>query len=192
MNTTSNGSQLLHKNSYLERKLHRDIIEDGVAHIPCKVEGMDDVINKFSIPGKETANAEFMLFVMEYIDYIPEEYPVVLDIYGPTFTPEERKVAVKTITEEMDYLLGKTDYELRYRRRIFLIMVAGTILSGCLLGVAKSYFIDAPLEFFYVIFWLFADSLVRYLFIQRLDYHKDRIRAQRLANMKVAFKELDA
>ena len=44
-----------------------------------------------------------------------------------------------------------------------------------------------PLEFFYVLFWLFADSLVRYLFVENYDYRNDKIRAGRIASMEVEF-----
>ena len=48
---------------------------------------------------------------------------------------------------------------------------------------------DIPEEFFYVVFWLFADSLVRYIFIERGDYRDKRIGAGRIASMKVEFVE---
>lgn len=49
--------------------------------------------------------------------------------------------------------------------------------------------IFVPLEFFYVLFWLFADALVRYLFIEFGDYKNDKNRAGRIASMKVEFVE---
>ena len=39
-------------------------------------------------------------------------------------------------------------------------------------------------------FWLFADALVRYLFIEFGDYKNDKIRAGRIACMKVDFIEI--
>ena len=38
-------------------------------------------------------------------------------------------------------------------------------------------------------FWLFADALVRYLFIEFGDYKNDKIRAGRIASMEVEFVE---
>ena len=70
-----------------------------------------------------------------------------------------------------------------------LLMVAGTVGSGILLGVIKQFVDEIPLEFFYVLFWLFADALVRYLFIEFGDYKSDKIRAGRIASMKVEFVE---
>ena len=39
------------------------------------------------------------------------------------------------------------------------------------------------------VFWLFADALVRYLFIEFGDYKNEKIRAGRIASMKVEFVE---
>jgi hypothetical protein len=66
-------------------------------------------------------------------------------------------------------------------------MVIGTIVTGVILGFAKRLIEDVPLEFFFVLFWLFADALVRYLFLEKLDFKEERIRAGRLASLKVEF-----
>ena len=69
-------------------------------------------------------------------------------------------------------------------------MAVGTIGSGILLALIKKLITDdIPLEFFYVIFWLFADAFVRYLFIEHSDYKNEKIRAGRIASMKVIFVE---
>jgi hypothetical protein len=68
-------------------------------------------------------------------------------------------------------------------------MVAGTLGSGILLALIKEFVDEVPLEFFYVLFWLFADALVRYLFIEFGDYKNEKIRAGRIASIKVEFVE---
>ena len=65
----------------------------------------------------------------------------------------------------------------------------GTVISGILLALIGKYLGDIPQEFFYVLFWLFADSLVRYIFIERGDYRNQRIGAGRIASIKVEFVE---
>ena len=68
-------------------------------------------------------------------------------------------------------------------------MAIGTVVSGVLLAVLGKLLDDIPQEFFYVLFWLFADSLVRYIFIEREDYREQRIGAGRIASLKVEFVE---
>ncbi len=184
-------NQFLYKKSYLEQRLQQDVIEDGTAYIPCRVNGMEDIISRFSVSGCESLNSEFSDFIIGFIEFVPPEYPVVLEIYGPEFSPEEKKIINNTITSEMDYLLGKTE-EIQYiKKRRFLGIILGTVLSGIFLTVAKRILSDVPLEFFFVLFWLFADAFVRYLFMEKLDFRQEKIRMARLASMNVEFKIQD-
>lgn len=177
------------KKSYLNSRLQKDVIRDGTAYLSCKIEGLDDILSKFSVKGIEALNGEFKDELLSFVDCIPQEYPLVLEIHGPRFTEEEKEMITEAVISDADYLLGKTEADNRHHRKVFWWMVAGTVGSGVLLGVLKHFVDDVPLEFFYVLFWLFADALVRYLFIEFGDYKNDKIRAGRIASMKVEFVE---
>lgn len=184
-----NRNGFYYKKSYLEHRLQKDVMENGIAYIPCKVEGLGDIISKFSIKGCETLDADFVGYLLDFIDCVPMEYPVVLEIHGPKFTEEEKSLITEVIKSDADYLLGTTDAQNKRHRKVFWWMVVGTIGSGILLALINKLLSNIPLEFFYVIFWLFADALVRYLFIENNDYRDDRIRAGRIASMEVEFAE---
>ncbi len=186
---SSNKDRFLYKKTYLARRLQHDVMENGIAYIPCKVRGMEDIISRFSISGVETTDAEFLNYITDYAEFIPPEYPLVLEIYGPAFSEAEKRVITETITSDLDYLLGKYEDLHQYQKRKFLFMMVGTVVSGIVASFCKLWLTDIPLEFFYVIFWLFADSLVRYLFIEKRDFREGRIRMGRLASMKVNFVE---
>ena len=177
------------KKSDLQQRLQRDSIRDGIAYLPCKVCGVDDILSKFSMPGIESLDSEFTDALMNTVDCIPQEYPLVLEIHGPHFTEEEKRMITEAVISDADYMLGKTEAQNRHHRKVFWSMVAGTVGSGILLGVIKIIVDEIALEFFYVLFWLFADALVRYLFIEHGDYKNDKIRAGRIASMKVEFVE---
>ena len=183
-------SSFYYKKSYLDRRLQKDVMEDGIAYVPCRVDGISDIISKFSTKDCESLDGEFVDYLLDFIDCIPEEYPVVLEVHGPKFTDEEKKLITETIESDTDYMLGKTEAENRHHRRVFFWMAVGTIGSGILLSVIKKFISDEiPIEFFYVLFWLFADEFVRYLFIENSTYKDDKIRAGRIASMKVEFVE---
>ncbi|MBQ7261674.1 MAG: hypothetical protein IJR19_09970 [Lachnospiraceae bacterium] len=183
-------SSFYYKKSYLDRRLQKDVMEDGIAYVPCRVDGISDIISKFSTKDCESLDGEFVDYLLDFIDCIPEEYPVVLEVHGPKFTDEEKKLITETIESDTDYMLGKTEAENRHHRRVFFWMAVGTIGSGFLLAVIKKFISDEiPVEFFYVLFWLFADEFVRYLFIENSTYKDDKIRAGRIASMKVEFVE---
>ena len=185
----SKREEFYNKKSHLESRLKKDLIRDGIAYLPCKVSGIDDILSKFSTSGIESLDGEFTDALLNTVDCIPQEYPLVLEIHGPKFTEKEKEMITETIISDADYMLGKTEAENRHHRRVFWGMVAGTVGSGILLGVIKQFIDEVPLEFFYVLFWLFADALVRYLFIEHGDYKNDKIRAGRIASMKVEFVE---
>jgi len=173
----------------MRQRLEKDVIRDGVANLACKVEGLDDIFSKFCIKGIEALNGEFIDALMNFVDCIPQEYPLVLEIHGPKFTEEEKEMITNAVISDADYLLGKTEAENSHHRKVFWWMVVGTVGSGLLLGAIKLFIDEIALEFFYVLFWLFADALVRYLFIEHGDYKNDKIRAGRIASIKVEFVE---
>ena len=177
------------KRSDLKQRLEKDVIRDGVAYLAGKVNGLDDILSKFSIKGLEALDGEFRDELLNFVDCVPKEYPLVLEIHGPKFSEDEKEMITEAVLSDADYLLGKTEAENRHHRKVFWSMVAGTVGSGILLGAIKEFVDEVPLEFFYVLFWLFADALVRYLFIEFGDYKNDKIRAGRIASMKVEFVE---
>ncbi|MCR5107006.1 MAG: hypothetical protein K6B28_02480 [Lachnospiraceae bacterium] len=183
--------EFLYKKSYLKRRLQSDVIENGVAYIPCKADNIDDIISKYSVKGCESLDTEFITYIIDYAEFVPPEYPVVLEISGAKFTPEEKNIISDTVTADMDYILGRTEEFINIRRRRFIYMIIGTVLSGVILFIAKKMFEGVPLEFFYVLFWLFADTIVRYLFIDKLDFKEEKIHMGRLASMTVEFVEQD-
>lgn len=183
--------QFLHKKSYLDKRLQLDVMENGVAYIPCKVNSIEDIICKYSVKNCESLDTEFITYMVDFVEFIPPEIPVVLEISGTKFTEEEKKVISETVEAETNYLLGRTEEYLRIRKIRFSYMILGTVLSGGVLFIARELFDGVPLEFFFVLFWLFADMLVRYLFVDTLDLKEEKLHMGRLASMSVEFVEED-
>ncbi len=183
--------EFLRKKSHIERRIQEDVMVDGVAHIPCRVDSIKDIVSKFSIKDCTTLDTEFFIYVTEFIDSLPLDCPVVLDIYGPKFSDEQKEIIRETIATDLDYNLGYIEDITSIRKKRLIGMIIGTILSGILLAFAKRYFPDVPLEFAFVIFWLFADAFTRYIFIEKFDDRDIRINAGRLASMTVEFIEPD-
>ena len=184
-----NIKKFLSKNSLLERRLNNEILEDGIAYIPCHIESMEDILSRYSVRGCESLNAEFADYIINFINCIPTKYPIVLEIYGSKFTEEEKKVITETIVSDGDYELGKTIQENRYHWKVFLGMMMGTIIMSLVITLIGQYVGGIPRELFYVLFYLFADSFVRYIFIERWEDQDKKISAGRIASMKVEFEE---
>ena len=189
METDDNIHKFLNKKTLLEHRLNNEVLEDGIAYIPCHVQNMEDIISKFSIRDCPSLDSEFSGYIVDFIECIPIKYPIVLEIYGAKFSEEEKQIIVDTIAADGDYELGRIIQENKHHRLVFVEMVIGTVISGILLALIGKYLEEIPQEFFYVLFWLFADAFVRYIFIERGDYRDQRIGAGRIASMKVEFIE---
>ena len=83
---TDKREEYYKKKSQLINRLNKDVIRDGTAYLSCKIEGLDDVLSKFSVKGIESLNGEFKDELLSFVDCIPQEYPLVLEIHGPKFT----------------------------------------------------------------------------------------------------------
>lgn len=79
------------KRSDVEKRLRKEFIDHGIATIPCKVSGMDDILSSYSVPGYESLNSEFVDYLINITELIPEEYPIVLNIVGKNSPKRSRK-----------------------------------------------------------------------------------------------------
>ena len=57
--------EFYYKKSYLEHRLQKEVMEDGIAYIPCRVEGIGDIISKFSIKDCESLDGEFVDYLLD-------------------------------------------------------------------------------------------------------------------------------
>ena len=97
------------RKSHIDYRINRDYIRNGIATIPCKISGYDDVINTYSVKDFETLNPDFIDYVESTAEVTPPECPLVLNIIGGVFYFMGDTVC--------DYLL-LTGHDLRQDRRL--------------------------------------------------------------------------
>ena len=183
-----NRRLFLKRDAKLTKRLKEDYIDNGIATLPCRVAGMDDMISRFSVPGYETLSSEFSEYIEASAEPIPAEYPIVLEISGCRFSEEEQEIIRRTIHEDYTYELGVVQRENRRQLFIALMMLAGMLVTGFLTfgieGLA-----DTAGEIIYIFFWFFADLTACYFCLDRFENRKKRLLAGRLADMTVYFSE---
>ena len=181
-----NRHLFLKRDAKLEKRLKEDYIDNGIASLPCKVTGMDDIISRFSVPGYETLSPEFSDYIEASAGFIPAEYPIVLEISGCCFSEEEQAIIRSTIHEDYTYELGAVQRENRKQLIIALLMLVGMIVTGFLTfgiqGIANT-----AMEVLYIFFWFFADLTACYFCLDGFENRKKRLLAGRLADMTVYF-----
>lgn len=176
------------KKSNIETRLRNEYIDQGIATIPCNVNSIEDIISPYSVPGYESLNGSFIEYISGIVDAVPDYCPIVLSIVGHKFTEEQQNIIKNTIVDDCAYALGSVEKENRHHLNIFLLMASGLVLSCILLAVLK-WQESIQMELLFVLFWFCADVFVDYLLIEGSQLKKQRIRAARLACLKVEFSE---
>lgn len=181
-----NRNAFLRKKSHLDQMIRHTFLEGDQAIIPCHVQSYSDIISPYSVKGYETLNPDFQTYILDIIQFIPDEYSIVLEIVGSDFTKEQQERITTTVRTDMIYALGEAEEQERAAFKNFLLMIIGCVGMGVFLSFAH-FVIDIANEFSYIVFWFFADTLVRYLLQERSGKRYSRLLAGRLASMSLRF-----
>ena len=183
-----NRRLFLKRDAKLNKRLKEDYIENGIASLPCKVTGIDEVISHFSVPGYETLSPEFSEYIESSAAFIPPEYPIVLELSGCRFSEEEQEIIRSTIRDDYTYELGAVQGENRKQLIVALLMLIGMLVTGFLAFGVRGIG-DTAIEIIYIFFWFFADLVACYFCLDGFENRKKRLLAGRLADMTVCFSE---
>ena len=183
-----NRRLFLKRDAKLAKRLKEDYIDNGIASLPCKVTGMDDIISHFSVPGYETLSPELSEYIESSAAFIPPEYPIVLEISGCRFSEEEQTIIRRTIREDYTYELGAVQWENRKQMIIALLMLVGMVITG-FLAFGVQGITDTAIEIIYIFFWFFADLVACYFCLDGFENRKKRLLAGRLADMTIYISE---
>lgn len=176
------------KRSNVEKRLEKEFLDHGIATIPCKVSGMEDIISSYSVPGYESLDSGFVEYINNIIELIPEEYPIVLNIVGQKFSAKEQEIIKETIEYDVAYDLAEAERESRNLLKMKAAMVVGTIITGITIAIFD-WWDNVSTELQYIFFWFFAYTLIEYIFLDGRDLKKQRLKAARRACISVVFSE---
>lgn len=176
------------RKAHLDTRIKRDYIRKGVAVIPCRVSGYDDVISSYSVKGLETLNPEFAEYLKSTAAVTPEESPIVLNIIGDCLSQEEKTTIEEIIRDDMAYDLGMVEeIEKRHTKRLWLMLII-LIVTAALLWSSLTM-ADGPRELLYLLFYFAADILLDHIFLSGHDLREERRLAGRLASIKILFSD---
>ena len=95
------------RKSNIDSRIRRGYIENGIATVNCCISGYHDVISTYSSKGQESLNFDFVNYLEDSAEPIPDEYPLVLNIIGDCLSDEEKNTIEETIYEVFTYKLYK-------------------------------------------------------------------------------------
>ena len=176
------------RKSRIDSRIKRDYIENGIATIHCCISNYNDIINTYSAKDQESLNPDFVDFLQEAAEPIPDECPIVLNVIGNCLSAEEKKIIAEIIRDDFFYRLGLVEKEHAHEFRLFILMVVGIIVSGILLWLTIPLD-EVPREIFIVFFWFFGDRMFEYIFITGRELRQEQRLAGRLASIKVIFSD---
>lgn len=182
MKSLFKGSKINYK-----KTINSLMLENDVAHIACKVDGIDRIINPYSVNGYEILNSEFEGFLLSFSDIIPENAPVLLEITGTEFDSSTQVKITDTIRRNF-----KIDYAHSYRaQQLGLIKILWFavffIVFFAILLIANQWPGGPVTELLYLMFWFFGDRFIDYMLLEQRGYRKSRARMAQLYSMEIIF-----
>ncbi|MDD2434696.1 MAG: hypothetical protein PHO63_00375 [Bacilli bacterium] len=163
-------------------------VEDGKAYISVKIDSLDEIISDYSIKDYEWINSEFAAYVEENAYYIPVYYPIVLDIYGFSFTEEEQEMIRKIIKDYYGLKLGDKVIDLKNNmRKAFTLLCFGLITIVITIFLSSFSKISMLFEVMAVIMWFALWEFIEYGWLERKELKKQKIEAGQLASITVKF-----
>lgn len=165
-------------------------VDHGIAYISCNVQDYYDIIDRYSVEGYEWLNESFVRFVDENANYVPTEYPIILEICGHRFTRKQRECIEATIADYYALKMGDAQMALEKNTlrsavlaalgALFAIPTWGVIQSG-----TRTTFSEAILVLFGFFIWEFLDCF----WFARRPLVQAKIDASQVASLKVTFQE---
>jgi len=164
-------------------------LEDGLAYISCNVNDYYDVIDPYSVDGYEWLNESFARFVESNAEYIPVEYPIVLEICGRDFTDEQKKTINETIHDYYELKLGDKQMDLQNNtRKILTFLIIGMIVTAIMFIIQMRTPDNFVNEMIVILVWFFIWELCGMIFFDRNDLKEEKMAAAQLATITVKYK----
>jgi len=165
-------------------------VDNGLAYISCSVGDYYDIIDKYSVDGYEWLNSEFTRFIEENANYVPTEYPIVLEICGKKFNKKQRENIEATIADYYALKMGDVQLALeKNRNKSIVLLTLGLVFALIIFLVNKTsisnVFTEAVLVFFWMFLWDFAETA----WFDRNDLYESKVEAAQMASIKVTFQE---
>ncbi len=165
-------------------------IEGIFATIPVKVNGIDDIISRYSVNNYEILNNDFIEYIDINANNIPRGYKLILEIYGSKFNEEEKKIINKAIHNyySLIYVNKKEELKNFTLKGLYLLLIG--ILCFIIYFVFFSLnFYPATIEIFSFLFCLFLWNSFDIVFLSTPNLKSEIKDLEELINMDIEYKD---
>ncbi len=165
-------------------------VENGMAYISCNAEKYSDIINKHSVDGYEWPNRHFTEFVDDNAQFVPTEYPIILEICGCDFTEKQQACIEETLADYYALQLANAQMDLQKNTRKSILLFVFGIVATLIIVLGGNIAAGGPFrEVFLVFLWFFIWEFLDTFVFERSDYIEEKLAAAQMASMKVTFKK---
>lgn len=111
------------------KKINELKISDNEAHILIKINDVDEIISKNSVKYNEMLELSFIELIDRKVNYMPLDYPMVLEIHNKILSSEEKILIRKLIKNYYSLKLAEKEMDLKQlKRKINFFLVFGIII----------------------------------------------------------------
>ena len=171
----------------LNKAVNKSYMSNGVGRLAAHVSNYNDIISRFSGKGYECLNHEFYSYLDRNLQYIPDNVPIVLDVYGCKFTDQQKETIVENIREHYQYKLGEVIQAEKanlLKNLVFLILTI-LFLIGYISTKSNTYISDS----LNLAFIFFGSAVVSFIATDLTGPRQRRLRAAQFANMYIVIDE---
>lgn len=165
-------------------------VDNGMAYISCNVEKYTDIINKHSVKGYEWPNGHFIEFINDNAQFVPTEYPIILEICGCEFDKEQQACIEETIADYYGLQFGNAQMDLQRNTKECLILLGFGLISiiGIYLAM-RANIADTLWELMLVFLWFFIWEFMDSFVFERGELVESKLEAAQMASMKLTFQK---
>lgn len=163
-------------------------MNNGVGCLAVKIKKFNDAISRYSGKGYECLDHEFYSYLDRNLRYIPDNVPILLQVYGCKLKEKEKIIIIENIREHYQFKLGEVIEENKLRfKKIMVYLVLAMIFFPLSVITEDSY--EMLSNFLNLAFWFYGSSVVTYLAVELKKAKQARARAGQIANMFIDISE---
>ncbi len=139
----------------------------------------------------EIVSSDMAEYLLSALPFIKRKPTTKLTIEGKSFTEKEEKRLDQAIRNYLAFTIFDQDVERKSNKGISIFFAACLVLSTMLLYFWGKGVNLAVHEFILVLFWFFADYLLDFVILSRMNIREKKNTLEKLANMEIRFKTED-
>ena len=172
----------------LNESIKKYYMDNGIGCLAAKISNYNDAISKYSGEGYECLDHEFYSYLDRNLQYIPENVPILLQIYGCKLKDEQKASIVENIREHYQFKLGEVIEANKEKfKKIGVFLILAMIFFPLSVITEEKY--EMLSNFLNLAFWFYGSSVVTYFAVELRGAKKARTRAGQFANMYITIDE---